>query len=153
MINFLDLMEINKPFADELKEACARVIDSGWYIHGEEVALFEQEFASYCGVDYCIGVANGLDALTLTIRAWKELGRLKEGDEIKLINNKKFPIKSIDEYSLTEDIKLYDICVGGNNTFIVYDMIVHNKKTGIEPPPPPKPNKGDVFNHYQILAI
>ena len=78
---------------------------------------------------------------------------IKEGDEIKLINNKKFPIKSIDEYSLTEDIKLYDICVGGNNTFIVYDMIVHNKKTGIEPPPPPKPNKGDVFNHYQILAI
>jgi len=53
---------------------------------------------------------------------------IKEGDEISIVNNRKFPISSIDEYTLTEDIKLYDICVGGNNTFIVYDMFVHNKK-------------------------
>lgn len=66
----------------ELKEACSRVIDSGWYISGPELKKFEQDFAKYCGVKHCLGVANGLDALTLVIRAWKELGKLREGDEI-----------------------------------------------------------------------
>lgn len=82
MIPFLDLKAINSQYQKELKEACARVIDSGWYIQGEEVSAFEQEFADYCGTQHCIGVANGLDALTLTLRAWKELGKLKEGDEV-----------------------------------------------------------------------
>ncbi|MEZ8120603.1 DegT/DnrJ/EryC1/StrS family aminotransferase [Vibrio splendidus] len=82
MIPFLDLKSINQQYQQELKEACARVIDSGWYIMGNELAAFEQEFAAYCGTQYCIGVANGLDALTLTLRAWKELGRLQTGDEV-----------------------------------------------------------------------
>ena len=82
MISFLDLKKINGQYSDELKEACARVIDSGWYIGGQELAFFEQEFAEYCGTKHCIGVANGLDALTLTLRAWKEMGRLVEGDEV-----------------------------------------------------------------------
>ena len=82
MIPFLDLKGINQQYQQELKEACARVIDSGWYIMGNELAAFEQEFAAYCGTQYCIGVANGLDALTLTLRAWKELGRLQVGDEV-----------------------------------------------------------------------
>ncbi|MEZ8412227.1 DegT/DnrJ/EryC1/StrS family aminotransferase [Vibrio splendidus] len=82
MIPFLDLKSINQQYQQELKEACARVIDSGWYIMGNELAAFEQEFAAYCGTQYCIGVANGLDALTLTLRAWKELGRLQAGDEV-----------------------------------------------------------------------
>lgn len=82
MINFLSLQEINAPSRDDLLAACARVIDSGWYIGGGELSQFETEFAVYCGAKHCIGVANGLDALILTIRAWKELGKLKEGDEI-----------------------------------------------------------------------
>ncbi|WP_028387544.1 DegT/DnrJ/EryC1/StrS family aminotransferase [Legionella fairfieldensis] len=82
MINFLDLKKVNKTFEQELKQACARVIDSGWYIAGTELENFEKEFAAYCGTDYCVGVANGLDALILTLRAWKELGYLKEGDEV-----------------------------------------------------------------------
>jgi dTDP-4-amino-4,6-dideoxygalactose transaminase len=82
MVSFLDLKSINASLRSELIDACARVIDSGWYISGREVAAFEAEFAAYCGVKHCIGVANGLDALTLTIRAWKVLGRLKEGDEV-----------------------------------------------------------------------
>lgn len=82
MIPFLDLKSINSTFRQELIEAAARVIDSGWYIQGVELADFETEFASYCGSRHCIGVANGLDALTLTLRAWKELGKLKEGDEV-----------------------------------------------------------------------
>ncbi len=82
MIPFLDLKAINAQYRDELIAACIRVIDSGWYIAGTELAQFEQEFASYCGTKHAIGVANGLDALILTLRAWKELGKLKTGDEV-----------------------------------------------------------------------
>lgn len=81
-IPFLDLREINAQHRNELIEAAARVIESGWYVSGREVKAFESEFADYCGAEHCIGVANGLDALTLTLRAWKELGKLKEGDEV-----------------------------------------------------------------------
>ena len=82
MLPFLDLKAINKKHRKDLIEAAKRVIDSGWYILGSEVKAFEKEFAKYCGTRYCIGVANGLDALLIVIRAWKELGKLKEGDEI-----------------------------------------------------------------------
>ncbi|NNA97958.1 DegT/DnrJ/EryC1/StrS family aminotransferase [Pseudomonas gessardii] len=82
MIPFLDLKSLNASHRQELIEAAVKVLDSGWYIQGESLVTFEKEFADYCGAKYCIGVANGLDALTLTIRAWKELGRLREGDEI-----------------------------------------------------------------------
>ncbi|TVL33370.1 DegT/DnrJ/EryC1/StrS family aminotransferase [Shewanella xiamenensis] len=82
MINFLDLKAINNQYQQELKDACARVIDSGWYIMGNELTQFETEFAAYCGTKHAIGVANGLDALILTLRAWKELGKLQSGDEV-----------------------------------------------------------------------
>lgn len=81
-IPFLDLQAINARYREELLEACARVIDSGWYIAGGELQAFEHEFAAWCGTAECIGVANGLDALTLTLRAWLELGRLRAGDEV-----------------------------------------------------------------------
>ena len=82
MIPFLDLKSINSQYRAELIEACTRVIDSGWYIGGNELAQFEKNFAKYCGVKFAIGVANGLDALILTLRAWKELGKLNDGDEV-----------------------------------------------------------------------
>jgi len=82
MIPFLDLKATNAQYRDELVAAATRVIDSGWYIQGTEVKAFEEEFGDYCGSKHCIGVANGLDALTLTLRAWKEMGKLKEGDEV-----------------------------------------------------------------------
>ena len=87
MIPFLDLKAINAQYRDELVEACTRVIDSGWYIGGNELEQFEQQFASYCGTEFAIGVANGLDALILTLRAWKELGELKDGDEVIVPSN------------------------------------------------------------------
>ncbi|UPQ88119.1 DegT/DnrJ/EryC1/StrS family aminotransferase [Vibrio sinaloensis] len=87
MVPFLDLQNINQRYAEELKEACARVVDSGWYITGNELKSFENEFANYCGSVYCVGVANGLDALTLTLKAWKELGRVKDGDEVIVPSN------------------------------------------------------------------
>ncbi|MBK2257405.1 DegT/DnrJ/EryC1/StrS family aminotransferase [Francisella philomiragia] len=82
MIKFLDLQRINNLYQQELKDACARVIDGGWYIRGTECEAFEREFAEYCGTKYAIGVANGLDALILIIRAYKELGVFKSGNEI-----------------------------------------------------------------------
>lgn len=82
MIPFLDLRAINQQYRQSLIDAATRVIDSGWYVLGKEVKAFEQEFAAYCGAKHCVGVANGLDALILTIRAWKELGKLREGDEV-----------------------------------------------------------------------
>ena len=82
MIEFLDLKSINAQYRADLIEACTKVIDSGRYIQGQFVNNFESEFAAYCQASHCIGVANGLDALKLTLRAWKELGKLKYGDEV-----------------------------------------------------------------------
>lgn len=81
-IPFLDLRAINARYADELKVAAARVIDAGWYVLGQELAAFEEEFASYCGAAHAVGVGNGLDALSLILRGYRELGVLREGDEI-----------------------------------------------------------------------
>ena len=87
MIPFLDLKSINAQYRAELIEACTRVIDSGWYIQGNECKEFEKEFAAYCGTKHCIGVANGLDALMLVLRAYKELGMMSDGDEVIVPSN------------------------------------------------------------------
>lgn len=81
-IPFLDLKAVNARYRDVLSAALVRSLDSGWYILGEEVRAFEKEYAGCVGTKHCIGVANGLDALTLVLRAWRELGRLMEGDEV-----------------------------------------------------------------------
>ncbi|MEI6139840.1 MAG: DegT/DnrJ/EryC1/StrS family aminotransferase [Mariniphaga sp.] len=82
MIKFLDLKAINDSFEPELSQSIKRVLDAGWYLLGNEVKSFEQEYASYIGTKHCIGVANGLDALRLILRAYIELGVMEEGDEI-----------------------------------------------------------------------
>jgi len=116
MIPFLDLKAVNEKYNKELKEACSRVIDSGWYIAGNELKSFERNFAEYCGTKYCIGVANGLDALTLTLRAWIELGKLKEGDEVIVPANTYIAsILAITENNLVPvlvepDIASYNLC-------------------------------------------
>lgn len=86
-ISFLDLNAINQRQHNELVSAFSRVLDSGWYIMGKELEQFEREFAEYCEVEHCIGVANGLDALILVLRAWKELGYLQDGDEVLVPSN------------------------------------------------------------------
>ncbi|UFH56004.1 DegT/DnrJ/EryC1/StrS aminotransferase family protein [Spirosoma sp. KNUC1025] len=70
MIPFLDLKRINEPYSEAIQQAVQRVATSGWYILGQEVESFERQFATYCQVKHCIGVANGLDALTLVLKAW-----------------------------------------------------------------------------------
>ena len=87
MIPFLDLKGINTQYRTELIESCIRVIDSGWYVQGNECNEFEKEFAQYCGTKYVVGVANGLDALILILRAYKELGIIKDGDEVIVPSN------------------------------------------------------------------
>ena len=82
MIPFLDLLGINARDRDALIAAFTRVLDSGWYVMGKELDAFEREYAAYCGTRHCVGVGNGLDALTLSLRAWRELGVLATGDEV-----------------------------------------------------------------------
>lgn len=82
MIRFLDLNKINKKYSKLLISEARKVINSGWYINGEKCSNFEEAFSVYCGAKYCIGVANGLDALTLIFRAYIEQGKLKKGDEV-----------------------------------------------------------------------
>ncbi len=82
MIPFLELKQVTAAHAEEIHEAVRRVIDSGWYLQGEENARFEQEYAAYIGTQYCVGVANGLDALTWIFRAYMEMGRMAPGDEV-----------------------------------------------------------------------
>lgn len=82
MIKYLDLKAINDLYDAEIREAIGRVLDSGWYLRGEATARFEEDYARYIGTRHCIGVANGLDALTLILRAYKEMGVMAEGDEV-----------------------------------------------------------------------
>lgn len=82
MISFLDLKKINLAHASELEQAMIKVLHNGWYIKGQEVTLFEQEFAKFCGTSHCVGVANGLDALILIFRAYIIRKQLKQGDEV-----------------------------------------------------------------------
>ena len=78
MIPFLDLKAINARYKDEIKARIDGVLDSGWYLLGEQNRKFESNFAAYCGARYCIGCANGLDALRLIIKAYG----FGKGDEI-----------------------------------------------------------------------
>lgn len=82
MIKLLDLQTITMEHGDEYKAAANRVIESGWFLQGKEIAKFETDYAQYVGTSQCISVANGLDALYLMMRAYKELGVMHDGDEI-----------------------------------------------------------------------
>lgn len=82
MIKFLDLQKINAQYTEELKKAASDVIDSGWFLQGERLLAFENSLASYVGASHAIGVANGLDALRLILKAYIDLGFMTEGDEV-----------------------------------------------------------------------
>lgn len=81
-VPFLSLKEVTDLHNKEINEAVTRVVNSGWYLQGKENERFEANYAKYIGSKYCIGVANGLDALIWILRAYIELGRIKKGDEI-----------------------------------------------------------------------
>lgn len=87
MIPFLDLRSINTPYDAEFQEKFKVFLEKGWYILGDEVRLFEEEFAAYCGTQFCIGTANGLDALRMILEGYKILGKLSVGDEVLVASN------------------------------------------------------------------
>ncbi len=82
IIKYLDLHQINKSFEPALSDELLRVTRSGWYLQGEATLKFEQAFAAYCGTSHCVGTGNGLDAVTLIFLAYRELGVMREGDEV-----------------------------------------------------------------------
>lgn len=87
MIEYLSLRKVSAKYEPLLSQAALRVVDSGIYLYGREVEGFEHEFAAYCGAKYCVGVANGLDALTLILSAYKHLGGWSDGDEVIVAAN------------------------------------------------------------------
>jgi dTDP-4-amino-4,6-dideoxygalactose transaminase len=87
MIKFLDLKAINESFEPGISDSIKRVLDSGWYLLGDEAKAFERDYSQYIGTRHCIGVANGLDALRLILKAYMETGYMQEGDEIILPAN------------------------------------------------------------------
>lgn len=115
MIKLLDLKKITDKNSSEIHEAVSRVIDSGWYLQGVENQLFEKNYAKYIGTEYCIGVANGLDALRLILRAYIMMGVMQSGDEIIVPANTYIAsILSISDNQLTPvlvepDIETYQI--------------------------------------------
>ena len=81
-MKYLELKRVNAPYEEEMRQAIDDVLQRGWYLKGEATRLFEQHYAEYIGTKYCVGCANGLDALTLILRAYKEMGVMQEGDEV-----------------------------------------------------------------------
>ncbi len=82
MIKYLPLKQVNDAYDNELRRAIDEVLQSGWYLKGDYTRRFEEAYAKYIGTRHCIGCGNGLDALTLILRAYKEMGVMKEGDEV-----------------------------------------------------------------------
>lgn len=117
MIKFLDLYKINDRFEKEFKDQFSRFLDSGTYVLGNQVDIFEKAYAEYCGTKYCIGVSNGLDALILIFRGYIELGFLSKNDEIIVpANTFLASIIAIKEVGLTPvliepDIDTYNISI------------------------------------------
>jgi len=115
MIKNIDLQKVTQKYESEIKEAINRVVDSGWYLQGSENEIFENNYANFIGTKYCIGVANGLDALRLIFRAYIELGILNAGDEIIVPANTYIAsILAISENNLKPilvepDIEMYQI--------------------------------------------
>lgn len=125
MIKFLDLHKINERFRVEIDKKIKQVIDSGWYLLGEEDKNFEQEFAKYCGVKHCIGCANGLDALNLIVKAYG----FTKGDEIIVPANTYIAtILAISENGCTPVFVEPDINTYNINPDLIEEKITKNTK-------------------------
>ena len=129
MIKFLDLEAINNSFDPELSSAVKHVVDSGWYLLGNEVKLFEGEYAAFTGSKHCIGVANGLDALRLILKAYIEAGVMKEGDEILVPANTYIAsVLAITENRLTPVLVEPDINTYNIDPYLIEERISESTK-------------------------
>lgn len=123
MIKNIDLKLVNEQYASEINEAVLRVVESGWYLQGAENERFERDYSKYIGSDYCVGVANGLDALRLIFKAYIELGILMKGDEIIVPANTYIAsILSISDNELIPILIEPDI-----NNYQIDDSIIESK--------------------------
>ena len=124
-VPFLSLKDVTKKYEKEIHEAALRVIDSGWYLQGAENSKFENDYANYIGTKYCVGCANGLDALVWIFRAYIELGVMKKGDEVIVPANTY--IATI--LAITEN-GLVPVLVEPNiNTYQIDDSLIESKIT------------------------
>lgn len=124
-VNFLDLKKVNASYQQELLNAFNEVITSGWYILGESVKRFEEQFSDYCGTKYCIGVANGLDALILILDGYKQLGFMRDGDEVIVPSNTYIAsILAISKAGLTPVLVEPDI-----KTYLINPALIEQKIT------------------------
>ena len=124
-ISFLDLKGINTQYFNQYEKAFDSVVNSGWYIQGNEHKEFEKEFAQYCGTKYAIGVGNGLEALILILRAYKELGFMNDGDEVIVPSNTYIAsILAISENNLVPVLVEPDI-----NTYLIDPNRIEEKIT------------------------
>ena len=120
-MKYLDLKSINKPY----EHAADEVLRSGWYLRGECTRMFERHYAEYIGTKHCIGCANGLDALTLILRAYKEMGVMRNGDEVIVPANTYIAsILAITENNLTPVLVEPDI-----NTLQIDDTLIEQAVT------------------------
>lgn len=125
MIKFLDLQKVTARYADEIHEAVSRVVDSGWYLQGQENENFEKHYSEYIGTKYTVGVANGLDALIWILRGYIELGVMRPGDEVIVPANTYIAtILAITENGLKPVLVEPDI-----NTYQIDDRIIEKAVT------------------------
>ena len=124
-VDFLSLKDVTNMHGEEIREAAKRVIDSGWYLQGKENDQFERHYADYIGTKYCIGCANGLDALIWIWRAYIELGVMQPGDEVILPANTYIAT----HLSITEN-GLVPVCVEPNpHTLEIDDTLIEQQIT------------------------
>jgi dTDP-4-amino-4,6-dideoxygalactose transaminase len=125
MIEFLNIREINQRDKESLESAFENVLDSGWFILGNHVKTFEKDFAAFCGAKHCIGVANGLDALILILEGYKQLGFMKNGDEVIVPSNTYIAsILAVSKAGLIPVLVEPDI-----NTFLIDEKLIEQKIT------------------------
>lgn len=125
MIKYLDLKKVNDLHDAEIRAAVSRVLDSGWYLKGEATRTFEKAYAAYIGTKHCIACGNGLDALTLILRAYIEMGLMRVGDEVIVPANTYIAsILAITENGLVPVLVEPDI-----NTFQIDDLKIETAIT------------------------
>ena len=87
MVKFLDIKKVTASYQSQIHEALLSVADEGWYVQGKALAAFEKSYAQYIGTTHCVGCGNGLDAISLVLKAYIEMGRIKPGDDILVSAN------------------------------------------------------------------
>lgn len=149
MIEFLNLEKINKQYFLEFNNAAKRVIESGWYISGNELSLFEKAFSDYCNTKHCIGTANGLDSLKLILMAWKNLGYIKNGDEVILPSN-----TFIASALAVSDVGLVPVlCEPNYNTHIIEASLIKRKISSKTKVIMPVHLYGQICNMPEIMEL